>query len=149
MAKPLNLSMIANLRTLRLLYFVLAASLLVCICGLETIQGAGCTDWTLWHWLITSLAASAVLAGFSLRRKFLRSSETLLARNASDPKALRKWQAAQVLGLAFGGGVAQYGLILRIALKGTFWQASLFYAVGLLLLILWRPQELRLVPSHS
>jgi len=73
----------------------------------------------------------------------------MLAKNASDPKALQKWQTAEVLGIAFAGGIVQYGLVLRIALRSTLWQVSLFYAVGLLLLFLWRPQVLRFAGSRS
>jgi hypothetical protein len=150
MADPLNPSTIdAKLKAWRLLHFALAASLVVCMCGIETVVGPGYSDWTIWHWLIAGLAVYTVAAGFFLRRRLLRLSEKMLAKSPPDPEALQKWQAAQVLGIAFAGGVAQYGLILRIALRSTFWQVSLFYAVGLLLLLLWRPQGPRFADSHS
>jgi hypothetical protein len=61
MAKPLNLNMI---KTWRLLYFALAASSVVCMCGIETLLGPGRSDWTIWHWLIAGLAVYAAVAGF-------------------------------------------------------------------------------------
>jgi hypothetical protein len=106
----------------------------------ESISGRGLNHWTLWHWVMTGLALYAAWVGFFFRRKLMRRSEEALAKDGSDPKALRQWQAAQVIGFASAEAIVIWGVVVRIILGGTLWQAFLFYAAGLLLLLLWTPR---------
>jgi|SRR5277367_3201254 len=114
----------------------------------ESVHGRGSNDWTLWHWLMTGLALYAVLGGFFLRRKLMRRSEEALAKDASNPKALKQWQAGQLIGFACAEAIVLYGVVVRMVIGGALWQASLFYAVGLLLMLLWTPR-LPITPAPS
>lgn len=106
----------------------------------ESTRGRGSSDWTLWHWVLTGLALWAALGGFRIRPRLIRRAEEALAKDASNPKALRQWQAGQILGMAFAEAIVLYGVVVRMVLDGALWQASLFYAVGLLLMLLWTPR---------
>jgi len=106
----------------------------------ESIRGHGSSAWTLWHWLMAGLALYAALGGFFFRRTLMRRSEDTLAKDATDPKALKQWETSQIIGMSMAEGVVVMGLVVRVVLGGTLWQASLFYAVGLLLLLLWTPR---------
>ena len=106
----------------------------------ESIRGQGSSAWTLWHWLMAGLALYAALGGFFFRRTLMRRSEDALAKDATDPKALKQWETSQIIGMSMAEGVVVMGLVVRVVLGGTLWQASLFYAVGLFLLLLWTPR---------
>jgi len=106
----------------------------------ESIRGHGSSAWTLWHWLMAGLALYAALGGFFFRRTLMRRSEDTLAKDATDPKALKQWETSQIIGMSMAEGVVVMGFVVRVVLGGTLWQASLFYAVGLLLLLLWTPR---------
>jgi len=131
---------LSELRRMRLIHaaFVLAMPLLVWIT--QSVCGYGRSNWTLWHWVMAGLALWAVFGGFQIRGRAIHRSEEALARDASDPKALRRWQAGQIIGMAFGETIVLYGVVVRMVLRGTLWQAMPFYAVGLFLLLLWTPR---------
>jgi hypothetical protein len=106
----------------------------------ESVRGRGSNDWTLWHWVMTGLALYSASVGFILRPKMLRRSEEALAKDASNPKALKQWQAGHLIGFASAEAIVLWGVVVRIVLCGALWQASLFYAAGLFLLLLWTPR---------
>ncbi len=115
----------------------------------ESIRGHGSSDWTLWHWLMTGLALYAGLAGFFFRRTLMRRSEDALAKDATDPKALKQWETGQLIGMSMAEGVVVMGFVVRVVLGGVLWQASMFYAAGLLLLLLWTPRMPITTPAST
>ncbi len=98
---------------------------------------------------MTGLAVYATLVGFSFRRKLLRRSEEALAKDASNPRALKQWQAGQFLGFAFAENIAIWGVLVRMVLGGALWQASLFYGAALFLLLLWTPRMPITTPAST
>jgi hypothetical protein len=70
----------------------------------------------------------------------LNRSKSTLAKDASDPRAAKQWQAGQLVALAIAENIALWGLLVRMAVGGALWQASLFYAASLALLLLWTPR---------
>ena len=128
------------LQKLRLIHLVFLVSIPLCAWVAQSACPSNSSDWTVWHWVITGLALYAAFVGFFYRRKLVHSSEEALRRDASNSKALRQWQAAQIVGMAAAEAIAFYGVVLQMVLGGPRSQASFFYAIGLLLLLLWRPQ---------
>ena len=92
----------------------------------EIDRRRGSSDWTLQHWLVAGLTLWAVLGGVRIRHRLLRRSGEALKKDASDPKALRQWEAGQVVGLAMAESVAVWGLLVRMVLGGALWQALSF-----------------------
>jgi hypothetical protein len=103
-------------------------------------RGPGSSDWTRWHWLMVGLAVYAALAGFFFRRRLIRRSEEALAKDTSDPKALKQWEAGHFIAIVMAEGIVFGGVVVRTVIGGTLWQASLFFATGFLLLLLWTPR---------
>jgi|ERR1039458_2647462 hypothetical protein len=130
----------ANLRKLRLIQLGLIAALIIFACVAEIGRGHGNGDWISRHWLVAGLALWAASAGFRFRHRLLHRSGDALAKVASNPKALKQWEAGHVFSLVLAEGVALWRLVVRMVLGGALWQASLFYAVGLFLLLLWTPR---------
>ncbi len=133
----------------RLIQSAFIASILLFVRVAESGRGRGNNDWTLWHWVMTGLAVYATLVGFSFRRKLLRRSEEALAKDASNPRALKQWQAGQFLGFAFAENIAIWGVLVRMVLGGALWQASLFYGAALFLLLLWTPRMPITTPAST
>jgi hypothetical protein len=115
----------------------------VCVCG------RGSSDWTSWHWLMTGLALYGAFAGFFFRRRLIRRSEEALAKGAPNPNVLRQWEAGHIVGMACAEAIAIWGVVVRMVLGGALWQASLFYASGLFLLLLWTPRMLNTAPAST
>jgi F0F1-type ATP synthase membrane subunit c/vacuolar-type H+-ATPase subunit K len=90
--------------------------------------------------VMMGLALYGAVGGFFLRRKLMRCSEEALRMDAANPKALKQWQAGHIIGFASAESIVIWGVALRMVLGGTLWQASLFYAGGLFLLLLWTPR---------
>lgn len=106
----------------------------------ETVSGRGSNGWTLWQWVMTCLTLWAVLGGFRIRRRLIGRAEEALAKDASNPKALRRWALGQFLGMVFAEAIVLYGVVVRMIIGGALWQASLFYVLGLVLMLLWTPR---------
>ena len=83
-------------------------------------------------------AGYAIVSGFLMRRKFLAPSTEALRDDTS--KAVSRWKAAHFIGFSCAMSVTIFGVALRFL--GTGWLvAGIFFAVGLGLLVLWRPQR--------
>lgn len=130
----------SELRKMRLVQGAFAVSMILVIWITQVVCGYGRSDWRLWHWVMTGLALWAAFGGVQIRGRAMRRSEALLARDSSNPKALKQWQAGQIIGMAFAEAIVFYGVVVRMVLDGTLLEASPFYAAGLLLLLLWTPQ---------
>jgi hypothetical protein len=96
--------------------------------------------WTLWRWVVVAVALWIVFLGSSFRRRMLTRAVSALAKDASDPKALKLWEAGHVVGMAFAQNIVLWGLVVRMVLGGELWQSSLFYLAGLFLLLFWTPR---------
>lgn len=130
----------SKLKKLRLIQLALIAVIPIFGWVAEIGRDPGSSEWSLRHWLVTGLALWVALGGFRFRRRMIHRSEELLAQDASNPKALKQWEAGNVLVLAMAEAVVLWGLVMRMVLGGAFWQASLFYSTGLFLLLLWTPR---------
>jgi len=111
----------------------------------EIGRGSGSSDWTWRHWLAMGLCVWSVSGAFRLRSRLLRRSKEKLMNNAADAKAAKQWEAGQVISLAMAEGVAFWGLVIRMVFHGTLWQASIFYVMGVFLLLYWTPR----MPSRT
>jgi hypothetical protein len=98
-------------------------------------RGPGSSDWSVSHWLMAGLAIYAALGGFFLRRRLIRRSEETLAKDPSDPKALKQWEAGHLIAIMMAEGIVVWGVAVRMVIGGTLGQAAPFYATGFLLLM--------------
>jgi hypothetical protein len=106
----------------------------------EIGRGSGRNDWTWRHWLAVGFCVWSVSGAFRFRSRLLHRSAEKLKKNVTDAKAAKQWEAGQIIGLAMAEAVAFWGLVIRMVFHGTLWQASLFYAMALFLLLLWTPR---------
>lgn len=106
----------------------------------EIGRDSGSNDWTWRHWLVIVLCIWSVSGAFRMRSKLLCRSKEKLMKDAADAKAVKQWEVGQVFGLAVAESVAQWGLVIRMVVHGTLWQASIFYVMAVLLLLFWTPR---------
>ena len=91
------------------------------------------------------LAVTSVAASLFFQSKLVRPAAEQLQRDPNDKGATARWRAGVILSLVFGETVILCGLIMRIL--GVPWSiAGIFYGVGALLLIWFKP-KLELLPE--
>ena len=127
-------------KKVRLIQWALLAAIPLFAWVTEIVCGSGRSDWTWRHWLAIGLVIWSVSGAFRLRGQLLRRSKEKLMNNPADAKAVKQWEAGQVISLAVAEGVAFWGLVIRFVFHGTLWQASVFYVIGVFLLLLWTPR---------
>jgi F0F1-type ATP synthase membrane subunit c/vacuolar-type H+-ATPase subunit K len=109
----------SRLSKLRLFHVAFIASVPLYIRFAENIRHHSSSNWTSWHWVVTGLALCTALGGFRLRRRIIGHSEVALAKDVSNPKALKQWEAGQIIGLAFAEAIVLWGVLLRVVLGGA------------------------------
>jgi hypothetical protein len=91
--------------------------------------------------VLLAFAAAAVWVismGFVMRKKFF--AQLAEALPADSQKALNRWRAANFISFTFAMNPTIFGVALKFF--GTSWLVSgIFFAVGLGLLVLWRPRS--------
>lgn len=118
---------------------------------------AFCSSWVLFLFLLFSLrpeehpVAPAIVTAFALvnfmnvgvalyfRSKYITASVETLRINPQDAAVMTKWRMGNLFSFAMAESVTLFGLVLK--LLGAEWRiAGVFFAVGLLLLLLWTPR---------
>lgn len=73
------------------------------------------------------------------RSRYVHPSSEKLRDNPDDAEAAGNWRKGIVLSLVFCESIVLYGLVMRIL--GVGWNISgIFYAVGILLMLVWTPR---------
>jgi hypothetical protein len=129
-----------SLKKLRLIQSCLIGFALISAGSAERLSARMESQWSWQHWVTAAFAAFCMLEGFNFRYHFLPRAAAALARDYNNSKALKQWELWQLMSLVMAWTVAAYGVILRGVLRGGFWQALVFYLVGLFLLLLWTPR---------
>ena len=89
--------------------------------------------------VIVLAAVSAIVVGFSMRKKFFKLAKEALRLDAH--KATRFWRSANVCGFTCAMSPAAYGLLLKIL--GSSWLApGVLFCLSLGFLLLWRPRQM-------
>ncbi len=78
--------------------------------------------------------------GFALwfRRRIPRAVEALRAK-PEDPAPLEQWRTANLVTFAVCEAIALFGVVLRF-LGGSFGDSAPFYAVAILMMLVWTPR---------
>ena len=88
---------------------------------------------------IACAAFTSIILGFIVPRALLRIPNELFFRaEGSEPR--RRWLAGHIFRFATAESVALFGFVLRM-MGDTSRVVTAFFAVSLLLLILWQPGE--------
>lgn len=88
---------------------------------------------------------SEIGLGFYLRASFIGQAETVLRTEPENHAAKMKWRTGSLLSFCFAETITLFGVALRFL--GFGWNiAGVFFAVGLLLLILWTPRKIETLP---
>jgi hypothetical protein len=110
MRNPLGALHVNDLKTrltkVRLFEVAMLASIPMFVWVGEMDRPPGSGSWTLRHWVVSAFALSVVAWGSSIRRRVLTLAEMALAKDASDSKALRRWESGQILGMAYAESLA-------------------------------------------
>jgi hypothetical protein len=89
-----------------------------------------------------TIAASTISVAQTLRQKLLFAPATALVSDPENAVLLRRWRAGNIVSFAFAESVMLFGVVLKFL--GERWSiVSIFFGVGLLLLLLWAPQKIQ------
>lgn len=80
-----------------------------------------------------------------LRTRFITGAEAALGVNPEDQPAIARWRTGNLLSFCFAETVTLFGLVLK-ALGFDWREAAVFFAVGLLLLLVWAPRKRENLP---
>jgi hypothetical protein len=130
----------SKLGTLRLIHAAHIAAIPLFAWVAQSRCACDNSGWNLSHWVVTGLALYGGIGGFVFRRTLMRRAEEALRKDASSSKGLRQWQAANIVPMTMAESIVVWGVVLQMVLGGALWQASFFYAGGLILLLLWMPR---------
>ena len=87
------------------------------------------------------VCVSEVGLAFFLREQIVTSAEAVLKSDPENSTALAKWRTGNLLSFCFAETITLFGLALK--LLGFEWRvAAIFFAAGLLFLLLWMPRKI-------
>jgi hypothetical protein len=85
------------------------------------------------------VAFASLGAALFFRARLVQPSSEKLVVSPDDAGAAKQWRAGVILSLVFCESVILFGLALRVL--GAGWNvAGVFYAVGIVLMLLWTPK---------
>jgi len=135
-------------RQIRMLHAVLLLSLMLYVFVGEKLapteaRGPEHLDRAFIPLLILTPGVAAVI-----RQRMVSPAEEALRLRPDDLPALGRWRAGNLISYVLCEAVALYGFVLRM-LGHTLWQAGPFYAVAMLLMMVWRPRLQVSGPSRT
>lgn len=94
--------------------------------GISTVQ-----------WLVIALAIGSAVSGFTLQRQIVKGP-VRPQRRSKTLTPFTRWKAGNLVRLACATSVGLWALVLN-EYGGPAWLVNSFFAIGLLLLLIWRP----------
>jgi hypothetical protein len=129
---------------LRILQFACFLCVLACI----WVSRLGRHEWqgtlTIRHWVVIVGAIWAAISGFTLQRRIV-NRQARPRRPASTSTPFTRWRAGHIVRLWTATVVALWALLLH-EFAGPPWLENAFFALALLLLLVWTPGA---VPSQG
>jgi hypothetical protein len=99
---------------------------------------SGTSTMTPFKLVIVFLALYCAVDGFALQSRFRRVRANPKVATKSTP--VKRWMVGHVIRLVFAIAVSLYGLLLHFV-GGPDWLATSLIALGLVLLLIWRPGD--------
>jgi F0F1-type ATP synthase membrane subunit c/vacuolar-type H+-ATPase subunit K len=92
------------------------------------------------------VCVSEVGLALFFRARLVAASEAVLRSDSENKDALSKWRTGNLLSFCFAETITLFGLMLK--LLGFGWKiAGVFFASGLILLLLWTPRRVQPLPG--
>jgi len=129
----------SGIGSLRILHVALLASVLLFALIGEQLGPTEPRDVTVIRLVLTLVALLEVGVAMFFRKRMVQQAEEMLAREASNAEALKKWRAGKMVSYALAESLGVLGLALRM-MGGTLTEAAPFYAGAIVLLLLWAPR---------
>jgi predicted Abi (CAAX) family protease len=128
----------SSLRQMRIIHVALLLSIPLYVFAGEYLGPSEPRDVKLAQLALGAMAAADLGIAYFFRQR-LRAAEEALRMRAEDAAALARWRVASMVSLVICESTAVLGFALRL-LGATLWQATPFYAVALVLMLVWVPR---------
>jgi len=130
-----NQSFPRSARDLRMVQ--VACILLALACGwLIHVTKGRSHDATPMHWFFVLAAIYCAVSGFTVQHKLIKRPAPVGKANAAT--LWSRWGAGNLMRLLMATSVSLWGAVLS-AYRGPTWMAFTFFALGLVLLLIWTP----------
>jgi len=94
------------------------------------------------------VAISTISVGQTLRQRLVIAPAAALVSGPENKTILRRWRAGNIVSFAFAESIMLFGVVLKFL--GERWSiVAIFFAVGLLMLLLWSPKEIAALPPGA
>jgi len=91
------------------------------------------------------VAISTISVGQTLRQRLVIATAVALVSDPENKTILRRWRAGNIVSFTFAESVMLFGVVLKFL--GERWNiVAIFFAVGLLMLLLWSPKRIEALP---
>ncbi|HWZ98384.1 MAG TPA: hypothetical protein VN025_11540 [Candidatus Dormibacteraeota bacterium] len=133
-----------QVRVLHAMFVVTWFLFIVVIKFIQTGPSAGTVP-AFFPFALGFVCVSEIGVALFLRERFIASAETVLRVDPENQPAMAKWRTGNLLSFCFAETITLFGLLLK--LLGSQWKvAAIFFATGLLLLLLWTPRKMQVLP---
>jgi hypothetical protein len=109
----------------------------------------GSVSWGLRYWVIVGAALWGASGAYRIKHRMESKVRNMEEKDLPAVRIAKLRSAGSLISMAAANAVAVWGIVIRFMLHGTRWQAMPFYVLGLALLLLWGPQEIRQRPVES
>ena len=139
----------AVVKKLRIVWAALLVSVVVYLAAAELVMLERPSDPRMMRYALIALTIAVVATAVELRLRWVRpfEDEARSGRltgqgglSTEQTALLERWNRGQTVSLVLCEVVALYGVVLRF-MGGTRWEAGPFYAVAVLLMVVWTPRR--------
>jgi divalent metal cation (Fe/Co/Zn/Cd) transporter len=131
-----------SVRSVRMLHgvFLTTIALFVVVGEFAALEGESDPEFLrLMRYALLGMMVAIFGFAFFIRRTRVEASEEILMRDREDAQALAQWHAGNVVSFVCCETMAMFGLVLRL-LSGSWFEAAPFFAVAVVLLLIWTPR---------
>ena len=91
------------------------------------------------------VAISTISVGQTLRQRLVIATAATLVSDPENKTILRRWRAGNIVSFTFAESIMLFGVVLKFL--GERWNiVAIFFAAGLLMLLLWSPKRIEALP---
>ena len=132
-------------RAIRIVHFAFIWAWFLLLVALKFIGQTQATPAPYLPAILVVVSVTDAAIGYFRRSKYLADAAKAFQIDPESPAGLRNWRVANVLSFVFAQTISLFGFVLKFL--GSSWNiAGIFFGVGLLLLIIWTPRKIQVMP---
>jgi hypothetical protein len=141
----LGVPMEKTFRTIRIVHFAFLWAWFLLLVALKFIGTTQASAPAYLPALLGLVSVTDITIGFFRRSRYLSDAAKAFQIDPESPAGLGNWRVANLLSFVFAQTISLFGFVLKFL--GSSWNiAAIFFGAGLLLLIIWTPRKIQVMP---